>query len=521
MAILDGLKNKLTKTVFRAFDAGRSGRRLTSVPKTTVAINTLIKRYGKNVVARSRYLSENNPYTTQARNAYVAALAGDGIKPSSLMKDRPPEDREQLMELWYDWTDEADADGITDFYGLQSLVATELFEAGECFVRFRPRRQGDMSTVPLQVQLLPSEMLPYDDGNLVKKIGNNVVEMGIEYDAIGRRVAYHFHRQHPGAEVVRFDAQTTVRVPASEVLHIFNPIRAGQSRGVPATLSSMITLAMLDMYDDAELERKRTTALFSVFVTRPKGEDADHPLGGAGVHVQEDQQDVIGSNQINNEQFNLEPGAVIDLGLGEDVRFATPADVGNQYEAFEYRMLMRAASGMGVPYASMTGDLRRANYGSIRAGLVEFRRKIQAEQHKTMIFQFCRPIWQRWLGLAAINGDLPFSATEFEASRRDLSRVKWVPPRWDWVDPQKDLTAEKIAVENGFKSRSDVIEESGYDPEEMDARIAADKEREERLGIKIGAQPPAPAPAPGQEPVEDESEENDDGGEDEADEDAE
>lgn len=58
-----------------------------------------------------------------------------------------------------------------------------------------------------------------------------------------------------------------------------------------------------------------------------------------------------------------------------------------------------------------------------------------------------------------------------------------MPPRWEWVDPQKDIQAEKTAVDAGFKSRSDVIESMGYDPEETDKRIASDKEREQRLGL--------------------------------------
>jgi lambda family phage portal protein len=498
--LLTRIRNRFTTTVYRAFEVGRTGRRLASVPNVTTAINSLIRRYGRTVIARSRYLCENNPYATQARSVYVAALAGTGIKPASLLKNQPGA-REALQELWMDWTDEADADMLTDFYGLQSIIATELFEAGECFVRIRPRREGDMDTVPMQLQLLPSEMLPYDNHQFGIGAGNRI-EMGIEFDGIGRRVAYHFLRQHPGADTsVILGPTSTIRVPASEVLHIYNPIRAGQLRGIPKTLSSMITLAMMDLYDDAELERKRTTALFAVFVTRPKGEDGDHPFGVAGEHVQRDVTgtypnagSLVGSNTSSTGEFNLDPGAVIDLGYGEDVKFSAPADVGNQYEAYQYRMLLRAAAGMGVPYASMTGDLRSANYGSIRAGLVEFRRQVEAEQHRTMVFQFCRPVWRRWFGLAVIAGLLPWTPQAFDADMRAITRVKWVPPKWDWVDPLKDLQAEALAVEKGFKARGDVIEATGHDPEEVDNRIAADQEREERLGLNFSAQP---APSPG------------------------
>jgi capsid protein len=64
--------------------------------------------------------------------------------------------------------------------------------------------------------------------------------------------------------------------------------------------------------------------------------------------------------------------------------------------------------------------------------------------------------------------------------------VKWIPPKWDWVDPLKDRKAEIEAIEAGLKSRSDVIESEGYDAEEVDRRIAADHAREQELGLEFG-----------------------------------
>ena len=43
---------------FRAFDAGKSSRRLRALPTFTSAINDQIKAYGASVLARSRYLAE-------------------------------------------------------------------------------------------------------------------------------------------------------------------------------------------------------------------------------------------------------------------------------------------------------------------------------------------------------------------------------------------------------------------------------------------------------------------------------
>jgi capsid protein len=79
---------------------------------------------------------------------------------------------------------------------LQAMAARAMFEAGECFLRFRPRRPDDRLTIPLQLQMLSSEHLPLGKCDTLPN-GNEII-FGIELDRIGRRVAYHFHRTHPG-----------------------------------------------------------------------------------------------------------------------------------------------------------------------------------------------------------------------------------------------------------------------------------------------------------------------------------
>jgi lambda family phage portal protein len=482
--------------VARGFEAGQTGRRLKAIPSTQTAINSLIRTYGRNVIARSRYLCTNNPYAAQAKRSYTSALVGSGIKPSWLRVD--PELKAALQEAFTTWTDEADADGIQDFYGMQGTIADEMFEAGEVFVRERRRRPSDGLSVPLQYQLLPAEMVPY---HLNQSNGRNTIIMGIEFSPIGQRVAYWFYRQHPGESQVvapNIYSRELVRVPADEVFHIFKPIRAGQVRGIPHSLAALVTLAITDLYEDAELERKRMAALFGAFThTKPTETDGDESVF-EGLDTS--------TNADETTNYSLEPGAVFDLPAGREITFSEPADVGATYEPFLFRMLSRAAAGFGVPYVDMTGDLRQVNYSSDRSGLVRFRRRIEADQHHTLVFQFCRPLIKRWIAAAARvgavvdeNGRLMLTATMYIQQQRKLERLKWIPPKWDWVDPLKDRQAEKLAVDSGFKSRSDVVEAEGYDAEEVDSRIAQDQQRAGSLGLKFVQMPSSIIVAPGDE----------------------
>lgn len=459
------------------FEAGQYGRRLRSIPVSTLAINSVIRQYGRTAIARSRFLCVNNPFMAQAKEEFSAALVGTGIKPNFIVDDEDV--KKEITELWYDWTDESDADGLTDYYGQQVTVANEMFEAGECFVRMRPRRLSDGLVVPMQLQLLPSEMCPFEY-NIGLGNGRRI-ECGVQFNAIGQREGYWFYRKHPGEFNFNYDDARDLLtfVPADQIIHLFKPIRAGQIRGVPHTLAGIITMALIDLYDDAELERKRTAALFAAFVTRNAGEDdAENPLGAPVSNV---------NAQTNQETVGLEPGATVDLLPGQDIKFSDPADVGGNYEAFQYRNLLRAAAGLGLPYSTMTGDLRQTSYGSQRAGMITFKRRITMMQNQVMIFQLCRPIAKAWLEAAVLSNSFKsFTPAEYAAEPRSYGqRIRWIPPRWDWIDPLKDVSAERQMVDAGFKARSTVIEEMGEDAHAVDEQIAADQARADELGIQF------------------------------------
>ena len=447
----------------------RTNRRLASLPSVGWEINTLIQTYGNTALVRSRHICLNNPYASKAKAEYVSALIGEGIKTMSNADNAS--ERSVVQEVWDEFCDYADATDILNYAGLQMQIASELFEAGEVFVRFRPRLPQDGLTVPLQLQVIPAEMLPLWKNDT--SAAGNQIRAGIELDPIGKRVAYHFLRYHPGVNSAPNPMPTGdfySIVPAREVLHIYKPARAGQLRGIPAIVSSLTTFAMLDLYDDAELERKRTAALFAAFVTTPKDDGADHPLGAV---LNTTSAGSLVRTSIGRE-FAVEPGAVITLEPGENIVFSEPADVGNNYELFQYRNLLRASVGTGVPYTALTGDLKQANYSSLRAGLVDFRRRISSEQKQIIIPKFCKPVWNKVMQTAAMAGVLPWSATQVANNTRTLLAAKHIVPAFEWVDPLNDIKAEVLAIDNHLKPRSTVIIEQGESPEEVDAQIGKD-----------------------------------------------
>lgn len=468
--ILGRLIPSTSKRASNYYDGGAQRRRLKSWQPTQYTTNTILSWTGALLRARARDALRNNPHANAACESFVANLIGTGIKPSSLLTENA-ELRDTIMQLWLDWTDDADADGLADLYGMQTIVARALFEAGECFIRFRSRRIEDGYAVPLQLQLLESEMCPYWL-NMQAPNGNWIMN-GIELDLLGKRAAYWFYPVHPGDAPIEITGSLQpVRVPASDVLHVFKCTRPGQMRGVPLITPALVRMFLLDQYDDAELERKRISAMFAGFITTPTPEDVI-PIDGTDTSAPQDNIGLSG----------LEPGTMQTLLPGEDIKFSEPADVGGAYEAYQYRQQLALFGGLGMPYSVCTSDLRRANYSSLRGSIVEFRRKLEQFQHNIIVYQMCMPIWRRWLDTAVLAQAIPLDASTYLADQAEYQRAKWIPQRNDWVDPLKDRQAEKLAVDAGFKSRSDVVEAEGNDPEENDRRIAADKAREESLDL--------------------------------------
>lgn len=455
-------------------EAGRFSRRMSGWLPGRIHVNTLISYSGRTTLARARYLVRNNPYAAGAVECFTANLVGDGIQPSWVLSDNSSDKKIEIQNLFDRWTRKADAENVTDFYGLMRRIGRELFIAGEIFVRIRPRFLSDNFPVPLQLQLLPSEMCPVEYTNITE--GGNYIRQGIEFDKIGRRVAYWFWPANPGDSTDAFHQGQLVRVPAEQIMHIYDPVEAGQIRGLSKLTPAVVLLWTLDAYDDAELERKKTAALFSIFITRPD------PSQTFINKVAEEKAKTATGDDAGVATVNVTPGSAHQLFPGEDVKFSAPADVGQQYEAFQYRTLTRFSAAIGLPYAGITGDHTKANYGSQRAALLECRRRLKALQYGVIVFQFCQPTAEKFLDSGLLAGKIKLAGYADDPSL--YQNIKWIAPKWEWVDPLKDRESEVVAINARAQSISQWIEAEGGDPEEVFQTIANEQRRMKELGIE-------------------------------------
>lgn len=457
-------------------EAAGTGRRLSTWGMSTAGPNRLLGGSLSALRSRSRELIRNDPQINGGLDTLVSNIIGMGISPRWQLDNSKL--KAALQELWADWVPEADADGLLDLYGLQALAARAIIESGEVFFRFRPRWLKDGLSVPLQLQILEADHLD-ESYNVIAPNGNEV-RMGIEFDALGRRTAYWFYRQHPGETFITFLNQfERVRVPASEVMHVFKPLRPGMQRGKPWLAATIVTMHELNQFNDAELVRKKTAAMFGGFVTQPPEEDADMPnILGTRTAPDEDGADVI----------DFQPGTFPTLPAGFDVKFSSPADVGGNYEQFVKHQERRAARGMaGLTYEKFTGDLTGVNYSSIRAGNLEFQRQCKQFIYNVLVFQMCRPIARYWTNQAFLSNSIKLPG--YLSTPNKYWRIKWTIDGWPWVDPEKDLNASKGLIRNGLSSRAQEVAERGLDVETLESEIATDNARADAAKLVFDSDP--------------------------------
>jgi len=411
----------------------------------------------------ARDLVRNNPYARRGVEVIAGQVVGAGIIATAQAIDATARERAQEALREHLESKQIDADGLHDIHGLFLLIVRTLVESGECILRRRRRRASDGLSLPFQVQVLEPDYLdhtrngPADNGNLIIQ--------GVEFDRIGRRVAYWLHDEHPGARGHRATFVSR-RVPASEVAHVYRVDRPGQVRGVPWLAPVMLRLRDFADLQDAQLMRQKIAACFAAFV-----HDAD-PAGGVNpLGVKSEQ------NTAGDPVDKLSPGMVKHLPPGKTISFGQPPTV-EGYGDLASIELHAIAVGLGISYEALTGDLRQVNFSSGRMGKLDEYRTITTTQMHVLRPGALQPI-ARWF------------ADGLRASGRVMAPVslKWTWPKRDMLDPTKEVPANRDAVRSGQITPFDLVRQYGKDPREHFAEMAEAFDMLDDMGVVLDSDP--------------------------------
>lgn len=432
-----------------------------------------IRGNAKLLRTRARDLARNNPFVRKYLGLLTANVIGaNGFLLSARTRDAATGKLNEALndeheDAWRRWAAGAvDTTGRLTLVDLEGLLIRTVARDGEAFVRMWRNFPGNDFGFALEV--IDPDLV--DDGfNRAPVDGLNEVSMGVELDEFGRPVAYHVKKR---ADSIGVPRQRMV-VPAEDMIHLYLVERPGQNRGVSWLASVITDLKMLAGYFEAELVAARAASAKMGFWQRKDGATVDAPDG----------------------DFTLDanPG-VIDFGP-EGYEFAQwdPQHPTTAFPEFTGAILRSISAGLRVAYASLTGDLREANYGSQRGGLLE-ERDFYRETQGWFAAAFLRRVHPEWLEVAMLKKRVALPGLD----PTPYLDVAWTGRGFDWIDPKNDAEARVLMINNGLASRTSTLRERGEDPDEIFEELAAERERAAELGVDLApaAQPGAQAAAP-------------------------
>ncbi|MGE0155180.1 MAG: phage portal protein [Reyranellaceae bacterium] len=466
-----GLRRALARHALgevRAYDAAKVGRRTDGWITAGTSSNVEIGGGMVNARNRARDLVRNNPWGSRAAELWRAYLVGTGIVCRPIVRDGKGEtDRmatQRLRDVFNRWADSCDADGNTDLYGIQSQSAESAAVDGEVLIRRRWRWKTDGMEVPFQLQLLEADFL--DQAKTEATADGGWIVQGKQYDARGRLTHFWLFPSHPGDVLPGLQKGYVSRpVPAADVIHVFEPRRPGQVRGITWFAPIVQKLRDLDDYDDFEIVRKKIEASMAAFVTRAT--NAGSPLTQGAT-----------TDAAGKRIETIRPGTIHYLPGGDDVKFSEPSSAGG-YSEYMRVGAQRIAAGLDLPYELLTGDLGNVNYSSMRGGMLPFRRIIQRRQWQMLIPQLCRPVAAWWTEAAALGGVVVPAGAVWRFS----------PPRFEYVNPLDEVQADKMAIRAGLEPYDEIVGSNGYEAEEVVENMARWNKLFDQHGLTLDIDP--------------------------------
>lgn len=432
----------------RHFEAAAGGRRTDNWRRSGADANLAVGPSLLKLREQARDLVRNNGWARNGQRVIARNTVGWGILPRPVLEKGTLEwSGSEIFRKW-STTTQCDAAGESTLYGLQRQIMEAVVESGEVLVRRRPRRRADGLAIPMQLQVLEADFLDTLKDGVEGRDGRIV--QGVEFNGIGKRVAYWLYQEHPGSG--RATASLiSQRVPADQIAHIRKIERPGQVRGPSWFAPAILNLKDLEEYEEATLLKQKIAALFSAFVTDTEGDSAG----------EQDEED--------DKLEELFPGMISYLPPGREVTFGSPPPV-NDYEPFTAANLRKIAAAMGVEYEALTGDYSKVNFSSARMGRLAHYANVHDWRWNMLIPQFCDRVWGWAMEAAALDGTI---AAPVEAT--------WTPPPMAMLEPDKEGLALQRLVRIGAMTHDDMVREQGFDPE---AHWTAYEEGLKRLDLK-------------------------------------
>ena len=457
-------------------------------PETDILLNIQLLR------ERSRLMYQNAPPVTSAIKTYCTNVIGTGLKPKptidaavlGMTEEQAREfERKILAEfrLWASDPKSCDALGMNTFDEQQNLAMNAWAQSGDAFTLIQREKRTRMRPYSLRLRLIEADRVRVPAQNSMTfsvegmaDNGNRIFD-GVEVNARGAVEAYYIasgypHEYSPQPMTYKRVEAYGARTGLPNILPLMVAERPDQYRGVPLLSNVVEELLQLRRYTEGELAAAVIQSFWTAFITT-ETDPTEMPFNEA---IPEDEPGGGVSNDEN--EYELGPGTVNHLKLGEKVIFGQPTHPQAGFDVFQGAISEQIGAALG-----MSRDLLLKKFGesysASRAELLEAW-KTFATVREWFINDFCRPIYKIWFYEAVATGRITapgfFDDPIIQAAYLGCD---WIGPSAGQINPVDEIKASILAINAGLSTHE--IEAARLNGSDFATNIQKLKTENERL----------------------------------------
>ena len=454
------LKRTAARLLLRQYAAAKTTRSTGGWTPVDQSVNDLIESSQQQVRARVRQLVRDFPYFSRAVTVLTDLVVGTGVDFQARVKlqtgkynRKINDDIEYVVQRW---SEKADLAGQLSFNELTRLSERGEIETGESlFILHKaPGRFVPFALQPIEPDRLATT---YTDIRKTREI-----EGGIEYDKkTGEALFYHILDDGYLAK--------TEKIPASRIIHTFQPLRPGQMRGISPFTSAVLAADDLHQYLDATMDVAKLASKYLAIVTTPDG------AGFQGLRT---------TTGDDGERIEELENAIIEyLRPGEQINFASHQVPNDTFDPFTKFILRMVAVGTGTSFELLSGDYSGLSYSNLKAIRADLVRGIKPRFDRRRI-HFCQPVIEKVIESAVFAGRL--NLLGYWNDPYPYHRSQWIWQGMESPDPLRETRAVVDEIKMGLKSPQEHVAARGRDLEEVLDELEEAKQMMEARGLTWG-----------------------------------
>lgn len=408
----------------------------------------------------------------------------------------------EIEEEWrrYAWNPkECDLAGKSTIAEMADAALRSYLASGEAFgildyMEPADRRRYGIET-GTKVSLIASHRCP----RVTREVEG--LEQGIYHDANNRAVAYKFRVRESGIERDR-------DIDAADVIHVMDRgANLNSPRGISEVAPALKVLAQSDQLADATLAKTLLQTVFAATIKSPeqsgeafqalqtlsdidKPEGFDESAGSWDSFIGGLQQDLLEVwdmrlGALKDKGISMsDPARISHLGPGEEFELHTTSTPSSDYIAFFQNLLREIARCLGVTFESLSMDHSNATYSSVLMSVATIW-PIVMRRRTRIVIPFLQAIYERWLEEMIETGKIQLKGGReaFRRHREAVFQAEWHGPGAPSADNYKAVMADKIEMEIGVSSFSDICAKRGKNGQEQIVQLAREKKQFEAAGV--------------------------------------